>query len=49
MTLARAKVPCWQNSCVRPAVVTIPDGRSYCKHHGDRLPRYLLRKAKATP
>jgi hypothetical protein len=31
--------------CGRRAVITTRDGKPYCKHHGDRLPRHLRRAA----
>jgi len=29
------------------SVIVARDGRRYCKHHGDRLPSYLRRPARA--
>ena len=36
---------CSTGTCPRKAVVTIRDGRSFCKRHADHLPPFLRRKA----
>jgi len=41
MTTIRPAGVCSRSDCYRPAAVTIRDGRTYCKRHGDHLPPYL--------